>query len=182
MKIITIYFSQTGNTEKIAKAINQSFEKDHEADLRELKDININMLDDYDLVFIGSPCHSSDLVKSIKSLLEEIPNNPKYNLVGFFTHACFPPELEEYKELYEKWVGNCRKTFERISSEKNIKFHGCFRCLGAPSAPIEQFIHQEIVTDEKIFKEYLAYVKPHPDEKDIQDAQKFALDVIQKVA
>ena len=47
---------------------------------------------DYDIVFIGSPCHHADIVKPVKKFLKKIPNQSKFKLAGFITHSCFPPE------------------------------------------------------------------------------------------
>ena len=83
MKILITYFSQTGNTEKIAQAIYEVSSKNHESTLKKLKKVKIEELEDYDLVFIGSPCHDSDLAKPALRFLKKIPDSPKYAIAGF---------------------------------------------------------------------------------------------------
>jgi len=179
MKILITYFSQTGNTEKIAKAIHEVSSKNHESTLKGLKKVKIGELEDYDLVFIGSPCHDSDLAKPTLRFLKKIPNSPKYVIAGFFTHSTFLPEGEErIKMLSEKWSGKCVSTFEELKKKKNVNFKGYFRCQGIPSPPIEQFIHKTIIKDEEEWADFIEEVKKHPNENDIEDAKKFAQDIL----
>ena len=175
MKILITYFSQTGNTEKIAQAIHEVSSKNHESTLKKLKKVKIEELEDYNLVFIGSPCHDSDLAKPALRFLKKIPDSPKYAIAGFYTHSTFLPEGDErIKKLSEKWSGKCIATFEDVKKEKNANFKGYFRCQGIPSPPIEQFIHKTIIKDDEEWADFIEEVKKHPNEKDIEDAKKFA--------
>ena len=179
MKILITYFSQTGNTEKIAQAIHEVSSKNHESTLKKLKKVKIEELEDYNLVFIGSPCHDSDLAKPALRFLKKIPDSPKYAIAGFYTHSTFLPEGDErIKKLSEKWSGKCIATFEEVKKEKNANFKGYFRCQGIPSPPIEQFIHKTIIKDEEEWADFIEEVKKHPNENDIEDAKKFAQDIL----
>ena len=56
MKCIVIYFSQTGNTEKIAMAIQKGVKQAAgHCDIMPIKDINPRRLSQYDLIGLGSP-------------------------------------------------------------------------------------------------------------------------------
>lgn len=179
MKILITYFSQSGNTEKIAQAIHEVSSKNHESTLKRLKKVKIEELEDYDLVFIGSPCHDSDLAKPALRFLKKIPNSPKFAIAGFYTHSTFLPEGDErIKKLSEKWSGKCITTFEDVKKEKNANLKGYFRCQGIPSPPIEQFIHKTIIKDDEEWADFIEEVKKHPNEKDIEDAKKFAQDIL----
>ena len=179
MKILVTYFSQTGNTEKIAQAIHEVSSKDHESTLKKIKKVKIEELEDYDLVFIGSPCHDSDLAKPALRFLKKIPDSPKNAIAGFYTHSTFLPEGDErIKKLSEKWSGKCIATFEDVKKEKNANFKGYFRCQGIPSPPIEQFIHKTIIKDDEEWADFIEEVKKHPNENDIEDAKKFAQDIL----
>ncbi len=179
MKILVTYFSQTGNTEKIAQAIHEVSSKNHESTLKKLKQVKIEELEDYNLVFIGSPCHDSDLAKPALRFLKKIPDSPKYAIAGFYTHSTFLPEGDErIKKLSEKWSGKCIATFEDVKKEKNANFKGYFRCQGIPSPPIEQFIHKTIIKDDEEWADFIEEVKKHPNENDIEDAKKFAQDIL----
>ena len=58
MKCVVIYFSQTGNTEKIARAIQTGVKQiaDH-CDILPIKEANPRRLYEYDLIGLGSPVH-----------------------------------------------------------------------------------------------------------------------------
>ena len=61
MKAIVIYFSQTGNTEKVARAIQAGIEQvSSHCDLSEIRQVDPLRLQDYDLIGIGSPVMGAD--------------------------------------------------------------------------------------------------------------------------
>ena len=182
MKILITYFSQTGNTEKIAEAIHEITSKNHDSNLKRIKKVKIEDLTDFDLIFIGSACHDSDLAKPVLKFLKKIPESPKYAIAGFYTHSTFLPEGDNrIKKLSERWSGKCSATFESLKEKKNINFKGYFRCQGIPSSPIEQFIHKTIIKDDEEWTEFLEEVKKHPDENDIENAKKFAQDILSDI-
>ena len=180
MNILVAYFSQTGNTAKIAQAIYEAvLPQADEAHLKKIDETTAESLNAYDLVFLGSACHDADLAKPVKRVLERISNSPPFKLAGFVTHATrMPEDGERAKELYERWAGNCIGTFEQVSEEKQGAFLGYFHCQGVPSPPIEAFIHNTIVTADDEWKTYVEEVRKHPNEEDLEKAQKFALRIL----
>lgn len=181
MKTLVLYYSQSGRTKTVAEAIYAVAKKECDAELKELKDFSAVEFSNFDLVFVGSPCISSDLANPIKELLEKIPENPQFKLAGFVTHSCYPPEKGGiYEQMFEKWVGKCNKTFEKVTSDKNASYMGFFRCMGAPTPAIENFIHTQVIQDEKAFNEYVEDARKHPDELDVKNAQEFAVKMIKK--
>jgi flavodoxin I len=176
LNILIAYFTQTGNTEKIAEAIHEEvLSKGNEAHLKRINEVTAEELNGYDLVFLGSACHHADLAKPVKRILDEIAQSPPFRLAGFVTHATYTPEGgERQREKYEEWAGRCIQSFERVSQEKQIKWCGYFHCQGAPSPPIEAFIHREIVTDENEWKEYVAEVRKRSNKEDMEKAREFA--------
>ena len=176
MKVLIAYYSETGNTEKIAKAIHEVASQNHESYLKKLNKVKVEDLLNSDLVFLGSACHDANLAKPILRILKKIPKSPNFTIAGFYTHSTVPPEKN--KSLFEKWAGECSKTFEKLEKEKEINFKGCFRCQGVPTSPIEMFIHKTIITDEEEWVEYLEEVKKHPNKLDLENAKKFAQDIL----
>lgn len=181
MKILITYFSQTGNTEKIAEAIYEESSKNNEVSLKPIKKVKIGDLDEYDLIFIGSACHDADLAKPVLRFLKKIPESPKYAIAGFYTHSTFLQEGEEkIKKLSEKWFGKCSVSFEKLEKDKNVNFKGYFRCQGVPSPPIEQFIHNAIIKNDEEWKAFLEEVKKHPSETDKENAKIYTKKILEE--
>lgn len=182
MKILVTYYSVTGNTKKIAEAIYEASSEEHEVYLKDMNDISIKDFSKYDLVFLGSACHDSDLAHPVLQLLKQSPSTFEFKLAGFVTHASYTPGKGEYeKRMYEQWAGRCIKSYEIFTKNNKIEFLGFFNCMGKPSTAIEKFIHDNIVTDEEQWDLYSEIIKKHPDEKDIADAKKFAKEILKKI-
>jgi flavodoxin len=176
MKVLIAYYSETGNTAQVAQAIGEEMgSQGHEVHLREVGEIAPDTLTAYDLVFLGSACHDADLARPVKQILEQIPTSPTFKLAGFATHASQMPEGgQRQHELYERWASDCQRSFRHASREKGFDFLGYYGCQGAPSPPIERFIHSTIVTDEDEWAAYVHEARKHPDEDDLRKAKEFA--------
>jgi hypothetical protein len=167
---------------RIARAIEREVaDRGHEVELKEVGEVAVEGLNDYDLVFLGAACHDSDLAQPAKQFLNAIASAsaiadaPSFKLAGFVTHATRMPEQgERWQALYERWAGACLPTFQRTCEQKQIPLLGFFHCQGAPSAPIEAFIHNTIVTDEREWAVYSAEARTHPDSDDLANARAFA--------
>ncbi|MHA2022883.1 MAG: flavodoxin family protein [Candidatus Thorarchaeota archaeon] len=182
MKSLVAYFTQTNNTKMIADAIFEVLSANGEASIDSVRRVDLGSLDDYDLLFVGAPCHDSDLAPPVKGFLEKLPDSPKFKLVGFFTHSTNMPDgTERNQELYNKWAHLCIPTFQNACKNKNIELLGYFHCQGKASEPIEGFIRQEIITDDDEWNEYLPALRKHPDSNDIENAKKFALEITEKL-
>ncbi|MHA1576332.1 MAG: flavodoxin family protein [Candidatus Thorarchaeota archaeon] len=182
MKALVVYFSQTGNTEKIANAIYEVIAGKHEVSLEKLRNISPKSTIDYDLVLVGSPCIDSDLAVVVKKFLDDLPDSPKFKLAGFYTHATWMTDREGQGGLFSEWAGRCLPSFEQACKSKQIEFLGAFHCMGIPNPGIEQFIRQQIITDDKEWESYLPDIKTRPNEEDVENARKFAKEVISKLS
>ena len=69
MNVLVTYYSQSGNTEKIAKAICEEAARTHNAELKKLENISPDDVAGYDFIFIGSPLHSGSLAAPVKDCL-----------------------------------------------------------------------------------------------------------------
>ena len=182
MRILITYFTQSNNTEKVARSIcDEVMAQNHEVDIEEIENLHPEVLSNYELVFIGSACHDSDVAEPVIEFMEEISPSSGFKMAGFVTYATYTGEGGgRQKELYERWAGKCVKTFARVSDEKDIKLLGYYHCKGDPIPPIADFIHQEIIIDEEEWEEYESEIKNHPDEKDLLRAREFANEVLLK--
>ena len=180
MRVLIAYHSQTGNTEKIARAIHEEAQVlRHETDLKKIRKVRPESLGSYDVVFIGAPCHHADLPKGVKRFLEILPPSPSFKLAGFVTHATYLPEGgADRVKLHEEWAGKCLPTLEKVCEAKGIPFAGYFACQGKPSKLIELFIRRAIFKDRDDWSEYIAEVKRHPTEEDLEKARAFVREVL----
>lgn len=184
MKVLVVYYSETKKTEKVAATICDAVSRKHRALMKKVGEVNAGMLDEFDLVFLGSPCHGGDLASPAKALLKAIPESPKFKLAGFFTHSC--PTRERSSTSFKRWASKCVTSFEEVSKERNIDFRGYYSCQGAPSPPIQEFIRKTAfgsasrsTLGSNAVEEYIKEALKHPDAEDLCKAEKFACSVIQ---
>jgi len=71
-KVLICYYSQTGNTEKMAQIITDVMkEADLSVDLKRVEDTKVDDLPDYDCIVMGSPTYYGSMAWPIKKLLDE---------------------------------------------------------------------------------------------------------------
>ena len=112
MNVLIAYYSETGNTAQVARAICDAVaSQGHAVDLEALSEVTAEALSDYDLVYLGSPCHDADLARPAKRLLQEMGASPPFALAGFCTHAThMPGEGKDARALLQH---DARKTVGR---------------------------------------------------------------------
>lgn len=183
MRVLVAYHTQTGNTKKIAKAICCELESlGHEVTLENTRRLKPKDLTGYETIFLGSPCHSSDLAKPVKKLLERMETSPGTRLAGFVTHSTYTAEGgDKQRKLYEQWAGRCVSTFEQACAARGLAWSGYFSCQGAPSKLIEIFIRRTVINDPGEWPGYIAETRKHPDAQDEARARAFARGVIERI-
>lgn len=119
MRSIVIYFSQTGNTEKIARAIHISLKQgsDH-SDLVKIRDFNPRGLAEYDLIGIGSPVMHFEEPGNVRAFINDMRFVGGKHCFVFSTHGthpeyCFPSIVPRLKNKglvivgMRDWFGSC---------------------------------------------------------------------------
>ncbi len=67
-----VYYSQTGNTKKMAELIGQGIKEGHASvEVKDVADIAVEELTKYDALIIGSPTYYGTMAAPIKKLLDE---------------------------------------------------------------------------------------------------------------
>ncbi len=176
MRILVAYYTQTGNTKRIAQAIHDELTSlGHGVTIENVRGLKVEALAGYEMIFLGSPCHSSDLAKPVKKLLERMETAPGVRLAGFVTHSTYTPDGgERQRKLYEQWAGKCAVSFEAACQAKGLEWKGYFSCQGAPSKPIEIFIRRAAIKDAAEWPGYIAETRKHPNADDETKARAFA--------
>jgi len=91
MKSIIIYYSQTGNTRKIAKAIHKGVDqKAGQCDIEQVKDVKPSDINNYDLIGLGSPVWMGGFTPNVRIFVENIPQQDGRHIFSFNTHGVFP--------------------------------------------------------------------------------------------
>lgn len=70
-KILILYYSRTGNTEKMAKAIAEGAKKVQSVDVELTYHATPEQLKDFDAIIVGTPTYHHDTTVDIKMLFEE---------------------------------------------------------------------------------------------------------------
>ena len=114
MKSLVVYYSKSGNTEKVAQAIAKGLE----AELKKIEEVED--VYQYELICIGTPVHALAPAEPVKKFLKELPDLSGRKGAGFCTmHAAGDKRtLRIIKEKLEN---------------KGVSFLGSFSCKGASS-------------------------------------------------
>lgn len=151
MRILVTYFSQSGNTRKVAEAIHEELGSD--AELKELSEVE--NLDGYDLTFLGFPIMAFGPAQPAKEFMEKHADGKKVAL--FVTHAA--PEDEAQ---LEDWLVNCRKAATCAESV------GFFHCQGELAEAVAEAL---LKSDNEMLQ---AFGRRRPDTLGQPDAERLA--------
>ncbi len=117
MKILIIYYSQSGNTQKIAKRIAKGARSaGAEVNVVKLKDASYEMMEEYDLIGFGTPVWKAD-TPNMHHFIEHMPDQRGKQCFAFNTHGALPhlyfpiviPNLKNHGMLpigYKDWYGD----------------------------------------------------------------------------
>lgn len=149
---IIIYYSQTGNTKKIAEAIyTGAASMCKQIDLLHISDVNFQSLKDYDFIGIGTPVWCEWVPANVRKLIESmIDVEGKYVFV-FCTHATL--------------AGRFMKRIVSSLEEKKMIVVGWEDWYGGNVNPLSE-------------KPY--YTDGHPDDFDLKEALDFGKDMMEK--
>ena len=155
MKILVTYFTQTGNTEKVAQAIYQALGAKKELlPVKEVKDP-----DGYDIIFCGFPVHAHSVPLAVQNFIKGIPSGKKLAL--FVTHGSL-----RGGELATTAIEHA------ISLASKLKVLGTFGCRGKVDPKIIEALLKK--PEHRAWAETAKSAASHPDESDLEDARHFA--------
>lgn len=165
MKVLVIYFSQTGNTEKIASAIYEEASQTSDADLKKLNEVDHDSLNEYDLIFIGSPIHAGSVAKEIKEYLKQIPRLSNLKLAGFITHAAPAYPQQTIDQMTQPLIEVCKV--------KEMEYLGCFSCQGYLADFMHEAVQKMQKVDDEEWQKKVKQMTGHPNADDEADAKAF---------
>ncbi|MBD3212851.1 MAG: hypothetical protein GF311_09605 [Candidatus Lokiarchaeota archaeon] len=168
MKILITYFSNTGNTEKVANAMKDAL-SDQEIDLFKAKEMNPQNLNNYDIVILGSGIYAGKINRSILDLMKRADQIPS-KFILFNTHA----SLEHYQHSF--------KRVKKIISNAGAEVIGEWDCrgdnIGLPKEIIEQRLASLPPEERKKAEKSQKDLKGRPNNEDLNNAKKFITSII----
>jgi len=173
MRVLIACFSQTGNTEQIAGAVQAEVAGDHEVELQKIEDLDAAGLTGYELVFVATPIHGGGLSGPVKEVLEKMPSSPGFALAGLVTHASDAYSKENYEKGLESLASLC--------GEKDIRYLGCFDCQGRLAPAIQPMVQKARGLSDEDWAQVMEETNKHPDAEDEQKAREFARGVLSQL-
>jgi len=170
MKVLVTYFSQTGNTEKIAKAICEEAARANEAELKKLEDVSPGDVAGYDFILIGSPLHASNLAGPVKEFLGSIQAGSGQKMAGFITHSAPAYPDQAMDGFTEPIKAACK--------EKGIEYKGCFDCQGALAESLHEMVKKKQNLNDKQWADKVKQMTGRPNEEDESKAKAFAKELL----
>ncbi len=170
MKVLVTYFSQSGNTEKIAKAICEQAAQVNEAQLKKLEDITPDDVAGYDFIFIGSPLHSGSLAAPVKECLGVLQASSGQKMAGFITH--FAPAYPEQD------MDGFAEPIKAACKEKGIEYKGCFDCQGFLAESMHEMVQKKMNLTDEQWADMVKQMTGRPNQEDVDNAKACAKEVL----
>jgi len=164
MHVLVTYFTQTGNTKKVAEAVFGEISED-----KEIKPIEeVESLQGCDLAFVGFPIQAFGPAKVAKEFLEAHAAGKRVAL--FITHAS-----SEDGEPLEEWLTACKKA----AAEADLV--GMFNCQGELAQSIADLLAGSDDPQIRAFSESQSETVGQPDESRLEKARAFARKIMDEV-
>lgn len=145
MNVLIIYFSQTGNTKKIAETIKKGMLKSgNTCEITQIKKVDVNSLENYDLIGIGTPTFFYREPRNVNKFIQDLKETKGKHCFLFCTHGSL--------------IGNTFYYMNEELSKKGYIVIGTFDSYGYSSI---QFYPEPMHTE------------GHPDETEFKNAESF---------
>jgi len=134
VKVLIVYYTKYGNTEKVAKLIGEgiSSKEGNEVVVKNVKDVNLKKDDSYNLILIGSPNHFGRHVSSIKKFINKLPKSQlKVNAYAVFD-TYITADFEKAVKKMEEQISEMIPDLTKASPGLSIKVEG----TGVSKGPI----------------------------------------------
>jgi menaquinone-dependent protoporphyrinogen IX oxidase len=126
MKILIAYDSKYGNTKKVAEIIGEGLQtvEGNTVSVENVKEINLEQDETFDLIVIGSPNHMGAHVSSVKSFIKKLGKSPLKgnNFAVFDTYL--GKDFEKATRKMEKQIAKVLPNMKKASTNLSIKVGG----------------------------------------------------------
>jgi flavodoxin I len=155
MKALVAYYSESGNTEKLAKAIYDGIN----ASEKEIISISEATAMDFDVIFVGFPVQASSVPAKVEEFIRSIPKGKK--LAFFVTHGSLRGGQLAISALYSAF-----------SLALELTVLGTFGCRGQVKPGLIDALLKN--SEHKAWAMEAQSAAGHPDKSDLEDGKKFA--------
>ena len=164
MNTLVTYFTRSGNTKKVAKAIFEELDEP-----KQLAKIDQSLqLDKYDIVYLGFPIEDYWCPKDIHEFLKQNTENAK--IVFFVTHG-----VPEANPLLQEWISRTEQLLHPTA-----KVLDQFTC----QSEVAQYVVDSLKNSGKALQmqwaDHCHLLKGLPDENKLQKAREFAQKIQEK--
>jgi flavodoxin len=162
MKALVTYYSETGNTEKLARAIYEAIHIEKE--LLPVQDVKV--AEGYDIIFVGFPVHAHSVPAKLTPFFQILPDGQSIAL--FCTHGSLrgghlPNQALEHA----------------IGLATRAKIIGTFGIRGKADAKIIEALMKQV--EHRAWAEEAQGAHEHPSETDLADGKEFARGIIARI-
>jgi flavodoxin len=161
MKSLVTYYTVTGNTEKLARAIYEVIET--EKDILPIQEVQ--HLDRYDIIFCGFPVHSHSVPISVQDFIKSLP--PGKKLAIFSTHGSL-----RGGRLAKSAIEHA------VSLASKSKLLGTFGCRGKVDPKVIDKLMKQ--PEHRAWAQEAQSAARHPDQPDLEDCKDFAKKIVAK--
>jgi flavodoxin len=162
MKALVTYYSETGNTKKLAQAIYDGINIDKE--IKPIQEVKKN--EGYDIIFYGFPVQAHSVPAKAMNFIENLPKGQK--LAFFSTHGSLRGGILP-RQAFEHALG--------LATKANVLGH--FGCRGQVKAELLDSLMKK--TEHKAWAFEAQSASGHPDEHDLADGKSFAAEMMSKI-
>ncbi len=163
MKALVTYYSETGNTEKLARAIYEAIHI--EKTFLPVQDVKV--FEGYDIIFVGFPVHAHSVPAKLIPFFRGLPNGQ--NIALFCTHGSLRGG-QLPKQALEHAIGLATRA----------KILGTFGVRGKADIKVIDALMKQ--AEHRAWAEEAQGAHEHPNEMDLADGREFARGVIAKIA
>ncbi|MFH2075175.1 MAG: flavodoxin family protein [Pseudomonadota bacterium] len=162
MKVLVTYYSQTGNTEKLARSIYEAVHMEKELlPIQEVKSV-----EGYDVIFVGFPVQAHSVPAKLLPFFKNLPAGQ--NIALFCTHGSLRGGHLP-KQALEHAIGIAARA----------KILGTFGVRGKVDPKIIEALIKQ--AEHRAWAEEAQGACAHPNESDLADGKTFAREILAKI-
>jgi flavorubredoxin len=126
VKVIVVYESKYGNTKRVAETIIDGIKEagEIETSIKELKQVNLEKIPEYDAILIGSPNHIGGPTRGIKGFIDKLGEMQLQGKMFAVFDTYMGRDFEKAVKKMEKQINEKVPGLKQIAAGLSIKVQG----------------------------------------------------------